>query len=133
MDGPDGAAMGPPEILPDHVPVPPPGPPGGFSGVGGFGRGAIGPLPPDYPAPAIRLVLRNLRLLLQLCCSPGDNDGAAHAHYQSITANRVSFISRYILIVRWSFGGQRLQRCTFARIGAYSFWLQQPMSSCVPA
>ena len=77
MDGPDGTAMGPPEILPDHVPVPPPGPPGGFSGVGGFGRGAIGPLPPDYPAPASRLVLRDIKLLLQLCCSPGDNDGAA--------------------------------------------------------
>ncbi|BDA50280.1 probable autophagy-related protein 2 at C-terminar half [Coccomyxa sp. Obi] len=74
-DGPDGAAMGPPEILPDHVPVPPQGPPGGFSGVGGFGRGAIGPLPPHYPAPATRLILRDLRLLLQLCCSPGDNDG----------------------------------------------------------
>lgn len=80
--------MGPPEFLPDHVPVPPQGPPGGFSGVGGFGRGAIGPLPPDYPAPTTRLILRDLRLLLQLCCSPGDNDGALYSVAASYSVQR---------------------------------------------
>ena len=39
----------------------------GFSAIGGFGRGALGPLPAGYPAPASRFVLRDLRLLLQLC------------------------------------------------------------------
>jgi hypothetical protein len=69
-DGPDGDLLGPPDICTDHVPVPPPEPRSGFSAVGGFGRGALGPLPPEYPSPQSRLVLRDLRLLVQLCCDP---------------------------------------------------------------
>jgi hypothetical protein len=57
------------------VPVSPAETAGGFSGAGGFGRGAIGQLPPGYPAPAQRLLLRDLSLLVQLC-APAD-DGAA--------------------------------------------------------
>ena len=62
-----GRPLGPPEIDPFHVPVPPAETSGGFSGSGGFGRGAIGPLPPGYPAPAQRLLLRDLHVLVQLC------------------------------------------------------------------
>ncbi len=66
-----GEPLGPPRVFPQHVPTPPPQT-AGFSAVGGFGRGAIGPLPGGYPAPATRFVLRDLRLLLQLCAPPDE-------------------------------------------------------------
>lgn len=68
--------MGPPEIISEHVPVPLERPPGGFRGRGGgFGRGALGPLPDDYPPPAFRLVLKDIRACIQLC-TDADNAGA---------------------------------------------------------
>jgi hypothetical protein len=74
-----GSPLGPPRVFPEHVPAPPPQT-AGFSAIGGFGRGALGPLPPGYPAPATRLVLRDLRLLLQLCAPPDEPLAAPGAH-----------------------------------------------------
>ncbi len=66
-----GSPLGPPRVFPEHVPAPPPQT-AGFSAIGGFGRGALGPLPAGYPEPATRLVLRDLRLLVQLCAPPDE-------------------------------------------------------------
>lgn len=65
--------MGPPEIITEHVPVPPEQPPGGFRGGRGFGRGALGPLPDDYPTSASRLVLKDIRACIQLCTDAEDS------------------------------------------------------------
>lgn len=76
-EGSDGGLMGPPEIISEHVPVPLERPPGGLRGQGGgFGRSALGPLPDDYPLPASRLVLKDIRACIQLC-TDADNAGAS--------------------------------------------------------
>ncbi len=71
-EGSDGEAMGPPEIIAEHVPVPLQQPPGGFRGSGGFGRGALGSLPDDYPQSAARLTLKDIKACIQLCTDAED-------------------------------------------------------------
>ena len=65
--------MGPPEIIAEHVPVPLEQAPGGFGGGGGFGRGALGPLPEDYPPSASRLTLKDIWACIQLCTEAEDS------------------------------------------------------------
>ena len=84
----DGPPLGPPCIFPEHVPTPL-AQTAGFSAIGGFGRGALGPLPAGYPAPASRFVLRDLRLLLQLCAPPDEPLAAPGALIGALGAVRM--------------------------------------------
>ncbi|KAK9836947.1 hypothetical protein WJX81_001853 [Elliptochloris bilobata] len=105
----DGAPLGPPRVFPEHVPTPP-AQTAGFSAIGGFGRGALGPLPAGYPAPASRVVLRDLRLLLQLCAPPDEALAAPGEGAHAGTAPRVEL----------EVGGLCLQADTFGRRGPHA-------------
>ena len=71
-EGSDGDAIGPPEIISEHVPVPLEQSPGSFRGIRGFGRVVLGDLPNDYPPSASRLTLKDIRVRIQLCTDVED-------------------------------------------------------------